>query len=86
MPAHNRVDAAIIQNAVSIQWDISEAKTRVEELINRAREGEEIVVAEDGHPIVKVSPMHQSNGRRIFGEYSGKVRVSDDFTAPLSLR
>jgi antitoxin (DNA-binding transcriptional repressor) of toxin-antitoxin stability system len=69
---------------MSAQWEISEAKSRVDELLTRARSGEEILLAEDGHPVVRVSPVQQSNGHRIFGEYSGKLHISDDFAAPLA--
>jgi prevent-host-death family protein len=69
---------------MATQWETSEAKDRLDELLTRARSGEEIVLAEGGHPVVRVSPAAQGNGKRIFGEFSGKVRMSDDFAAPLT--
>jgi antitoxin (DNA-binding transcriptional repressor) of toxin-antitoxin stability system len=71
---------------MSTQWDISEAKDRLDELLSRARSGEEILLAEDGHAVVRVAPVEQSNGRRVFGEFSGKIRMNDDFSAPLTPR
>jgi prevent-host-death family protein len=69
---------------MAAQWEISEAKERLDELLARARSGEEITLAEGGHPVVRVSPAPQGNGSRVFGEYQGKIRMADDFAAPLA--
>jgi prevent-host-death family protein len=69
---------------MAAQWEISEAKDRLDELWTRARAGEEIVLSEGGRPVVRVSPAAAGNGCRVFGEFAGKVRVSDDFAAPLA--
>jgi len=68
---------------MATQWDISEARNRVDELLSRAKSGEEILLAEDGHAVVRVAPIDQGNGHRVFGEFAGKIRISDDFAAPL---
>ena len=69
---------------MAFEMDIAEAKARMDELLARVRSGEEIVLAEGGTPVVKMTPAAGRNGARIFGEFSGKVRMSDDFAAPLS--
>jgi prevent-host-death family protein len=69
---------------MAAQWDISEARGRLDELLSRAHSGEEILLSEDGHPVVRVLPAARGNGHRLFGEFSGKVRIADDFASPLS--
>ena len=71
---------------MAAQLDISEMKGRFDELLARVRAGEEIVFSESGHPVVRLAPAGgEGNGGRIFGEFAGKVHMSDDFTAPLSV-
>ncbi len=69
---------------MAIQWDISEAKNRLDEMLSRARSGEEILLSEDGHPVVRVLAAAHGNGRRLFGEFSGKISIAEDFNAPLA--
>lgn len=69
---------------MATQWEISQAKDRLDELLTRARAGEEIVLVEDGQPVVRVSPVEHGNGHRVFGEFAGKIHMSADFTSPLS--
>jgi prevent-host-death family protein len=71
---------------MATQWEISDAKTRLEEMLNRARGDEEIVLSENGRPVVRVLPAKQANGTRIFGEFAGKIHMTDDFAAPLDLK
>jgi prevent-host-death family protein len=73
-----------IEDRMAAQWDISEAKDRLDEMLNRARSGEEILLAEDGHPVVRILPAARGNGHRLFGEFAGKIRIADDFAAPLA--
>lgn len=51
---------------------IFEAKTRLSELLERAEQGEEIVITRRGHPIVRLSPLGQKPQRaaieRLFEE------------------
>jgi prevent-host-death family protein len=68
---------------MAAQLEISEAKSRFDEIVNRARCGEEITLSDGGHPVAKLSPVHVPNGSRVFGEFAGKVQIADDFAAPL---
>ncbi len=67
------------------RMDVAEAKARWDEIVARARRGEEIVLSDHGQAVVRItSASNGGNGTRVFGEYAGKVRIADDFTAPLS--
>ena len=70
---------------MSAQLDITEAKDRWDELLSRARGGEEILLADKGKPIAKLGPIAQAMRKsRVFGEFTGKIRMADDFQSPLS--
>jgi prevent-host-death family protein len=64
------------------QYNMHEAKTQLSQLVERALMGEEIVIARKGKPVVRLTPLEETQ-RRPFGLYEGKIWVSDDFDAPI---
>jgi prevent-host-death family protein len=63
---------------------IQEAKAQLAELIHLAEQGEEIVIAQDDEPKVKLVPVSPKKiSKRVFGAYRGQIRMSEDFNAPL---
>jgi antitoxin (DNA-binding transcriptional repressor) of toxin-antitoxin stability system len=52
-------------------------------LIDEAAAGEDVVIAKNGTPVVRLVPVRPTSRRRGFGALKGKIRVSDDFDAPL---
>jgi prevent-host-death family protein len=59
---------------------IQEAKAQLSELIHLAEQGEEIIIAQDDQPKVKLVPVPpKKTGKRVFGAYRGKIRMSEDF-------
>ncbi|WP_295389654.1 type II toxin-antitoxin system Phd/YefM family antitoxin [uncultured Thiodictyon sp.] len=63
--------------------NLSEAKTSLSKLVDRAAAGEEIVIAKAGRPLAKLVPLRTPNRPRSPGGWQGKVRISEDFDAPL---
>jgi prevent-host-death family protein len=63
--------------------DIHEAKTRFSRLIDAAASGEEIIIFRDGKPAARLAPMERAKVTRRLGGLKGKVRIADDFDAPL---
>lgn len=59
--------------------NIHEAKTHFSKLVERAEQGEEIVIARGGKPVAKLVPYHESRGPRTGGEWRGQVWMSPDF-------
>jgi antitoxin (DNA-binding transcriptional repressor) of toxin-antitoxin stability system len=45
--------------------------------------GEEIVIAKAGKAKARLVPLEEPNFRKTFGMLGGKLRLSDDFDAPL---
>ena len=63
--------------------NIHEAKTHLSKLIERALQGEEVVIAKAGTPLVKLVAYEATNRKeREGGQWAGQVWVSDDFDAP----
>jgi prevent-host-death family protein len=63
--------------------NIHEAKTQFSRLVDAAAGGEEIVIAKAGKPAARLVPMEKAKVMRRFGGLKGKVRIADDFDAPL---
>ncbi len=58
-----------------------EAKTTLSRLVERARAGEEIVIARNGTPVARLVPVEPlaTSFAALRGAWRGRVRLSDDF-------
>lgn len=63
--------------------NIREAKTQFSRLVDAAASGEEIVIAKAGVSAARLVPVERPKVVRRFGGLKGKVRIADDFDAPL---
>ncbi len=68
-----------------LQVNLYEAKTQLSSLVERAANGEEIVIAKAGKPMARlVPPTSASQSPRKPGKnYMGITYIADDFDAPL---
>ena len=64
-------------------YNLYEAKTSLSRLVDRAARGEEIILAKAGKPLAKLVPFEQPSLPRQPGGWEGRVRISEDFDAPL---
>jgi prevent-host-death family protein len=62
--------------------NMHEAKTDLSRLVERALAGEDVVIARAGVPAVRLVPVQQTGKRRL-GQWRGKVKLREDFDAPL---
>jgi prevent-host-death family protein len=60
--------------------NISEAKTNLSKLIDRAFMGEEVIIAKNNLPLIDLVP-HKQKGKRKLGTLAGAFTVPDDFDA-----
>jgi len=66
------------------QVNIHEAKTHLSRLVKEAAKGREIVIAIAGKPTARLVPLEAvPTKRRKPGRLKGKIRIADDFDAPL---
>jgi prevent-host-death family protein len=63
--------------------NIDDAKTQLFRLVERATAGEEIIIAKGGRPVAKLVALANDATPRTPGSMRGRIRLSDDFDAPL---
>jgi prevent-host-death family protein len=61
---------------------IHEAKTNLSRLIEKASEGEEVIIARGAKPVARLVPI-EVKGKRQPGSLKGKLRVGPEFFEPL---
>jgi len=65
--------------------NLYEAKTRLSALVDQAAAGAEIIIAKNGTPRAKLVPFRVERRRRP-GSGRGKIRIEENFDAPLPAR
>jgi prevent-host-death family protein len=63
--------------------NIHEAKTHLSRLVEQAAAGHEVIIAKAGKPMARLVPLASAPRIKKFGLLKGKIRVPDDFNAPL---
>lgn len=63
--------------------NIHEAKTHLSRIVEEVAAGHEVIIAKAGKPMVRVSPLDTGKPAIRFGVLKGKIRVPEDFDAPL---
>lgn len=64
-------------------FNMHEAKTHFSKLVDAALQGESIVIARAGVPVVKLEPIQFKKTRYRFGVMKGKIKIAKDFDDPL---
>ena len=59
--------------------NMHKAKTTLSHLVERALAGEEVIIARDGTPLVRLVPVPQRPEKRVPGRSRGKIWISPDF-------
>jgi prevent-host-death family protein len=65
------------------QFNVTDAKARLSQLVRKALDGEDVVIARDNKPLVKLVPVRRAVRRRHPGSAQGQVTISKGFGAPL---
>jgi prevent-host-death family protein len=63
--------------------NIHEAKTHLSRLVDEVAAGAEIIIAKAGKPMARLTPISAPVGKKKLGLLKGKIKVPDDFNAPL---
>jgi prevent-host-death family protein len=63
--------------------NIQAAKTHLSRLVQQACDGDEIVIARDNVPLVRLVPVHARKPERRFGAYKQLGPLPDSFFDPL---
>ena len=59
--------------------NMHEAKTTLSRLVERALAGEDVVIARNGRPLVRLVPVAKNREPRTPGRSKGKIWISPDF-------
>lgn len=62
---------------------IHQAKTNLSRLLQKAANGEEVIIARGAKPVARLVPIGEVAGRRRPGSLKGKLLVGPDFFDPL---
>jgi prevent-host-death family protein len=62
---------------------IHKAKTQLSRLIEKACQGEEIIIARGKNPVVRLVAIEENRGVRKPGAWKGKIEVGPEFFLPL---
>jgi prevent-host-death family protein len=63
--------------------NMHDAKTRLSELVAAAERGEEVVIARDGTPAVRLVPVAAEYAPVRLGVLAGEIELGPDFDEPL---
>lgn len=66
--------------------NVHEAKANLSRLLEKVRQGEEVVIGKGGRPVARLVPIEAPRARREPGSARGTFRMSDDFDSPLPRR
>ena len=66
------------------QFNIAEAKTHFSQLVQKALSGEDVVIARDNKPLLKLVPLDSAKKRRQPGSAKGLIFIDDTFFEPLT--
>ena len=64
-------------------YNMAVAKAQLAELVQKAMSGEDVVIARDHKPLIKLVPLKDLSDARTPGSAKGQIRISTDFDAPL---
>ena len=64
--------------------DIENTEEKWADLIALAREGTEVILANEGEPLAHIVPIKVAQKKRIMGLHLGQTWMSDDFDAPMT--
>jgi len=68
---------------MTVMINAYEAQLQFDQLLKRVREGEQIIIAEEGQPVARLMPLQQPLPPRTPGSAAGQVVMSEDFDDPL---
>ena len=72
-----------LANILAMQVNMHEAKTRLSELVAAAERGEEVLIARNGRPAVRLVAVTREHSPVRLGVLAGQIELADDFDEPL---
>lgn len=63
--------------------NIHDAKTHLSKFVKQVLLGDEVIIARDGKPLIRLVPYSEEPQVRRGGQFKGLIHTSEDFDAPL---
>lgn len=63
--------------------NVHEAKTQLSRILEEVEAGTDVIIARAGKPIARLVPLEPLARKKTLGQLKGKIRIPDDFDAPL---
>jgi prevent-host-death family protein len=63
--------------------NIHEAKTHLSRIVDEVAAGSEVIIAKAGKPMARLMPLTGIPREKKLGLLKGKIKIPDDFNAPL---
>jgi len=63
--------------------NVHDAKTHFSRLLNRVKNGEEVIIAKAGRPVARLVPLSKKINKRTPGSAKGRILLKDNFLKPL---
>jgi prevent-host-death family protein len=72
-----------VELTVTKTVNLHSAKTHLSRLVDQVAAGGEVIIAKAGKPMARLVPFKSAPRRKRLGLLKGKLKVPDDFNAPL---
>jgi len=67
-----------------VTMSVEEAKKNFSSVLDLVAAGEDVVLCQEGQPVVRVTALPAKSGHRTPGTAKGMITIAPDFDAPLS--
>jgi prevent-host-death family protein len=64
---------------MSLTYNLTDAKARFSEVVDRVADGDEIVVTRMGKPVARIIPYRPETAQQRLGLLEGRIRIAEDF-------
>jgi prevent-host-death family protein len=64
-------------------FNVHQAKSQLSKLLQMVEAGEEVSIARNGRPVVRLVKFQEAPPKRQFGQNAGEVWIGDDFNGRL---
>jgi antitoxin (DNA-binding transcriptional repressor) of toxin-antitoxin stability system len=76
-------ELSLMKESTMLQVNIQEPTASLQKLVEIVVKGEEVIIAKGNVPVAKLVPFNGNKVQRKLGTAKGKIKIADDFDAPL---
>ena len=65
--------------SMSATLNLTEAKAKFSEVVEKASQGEEFIITRMGKPVVRITRFEPARANRRLGVFEGRIQIAEDF-------